>query len=476
MNHTASYDAVVVGSGPNGLGAAITLAEAGQRVVVLEANETAGGGVRSLPLTEPGFVHDFGAAVFPFGMGSPFFRRLPLERYGLRWVHPDLPLAHPLDGGRAALMYPSLGETAEHLGHDGARYRRLLGPTVRAWPKLAEEILGPVLHVPRHLVTLARFGLPALLPASAVAALFRTEEARALWAGCAAHAALPFSDIASAAVGLVLMGVGHRAGWPVPEGGAQSITNALVAHLEALGGEVACGERVEAWEDLPHAKAVLMDTAPETLLRVAGDRLPASYQTAVHRFERGPSAFKLDYALDGPVPWANADVARAATVHLGGTFEEIAEAEAAVADGIVHPRPYVLLAQPTLFDPTRAPEGKHTLWAYGHLPFGSSVDYADEIEAQIERFAPGFRDRMIARHAMAPADLERRNANLVGGDIFGGSQHLGQVVARPRLRPQPYRTGAPGLYLCSASTPPGAGVHGMCGVRAAQVALRDVFA
>ncbi len=475
MSKAGRYDAVVIGAGPNGLAAAITLAEAGLRVVVLEANETAGGGVRSLALTEPGFVHDFGAAVFPFGLGSPFFRRLPLERYGLKWIHPDLPLAHPLDDGRAALMYPSLGETAEHLGRDGSRYRRLLAPTVRAWPKLAEEILGPVLHIPRHLITLGRFGLPALLSASAVARLFRTEEARALWAGCAAHAALPFTASASAAVGLVLMGVGHRVGWPIPEGGAQAITDALVAHLGTLGGEVVTGERVEAWDDLPPAKAVLMDTAPETLLKVAGDRLSDSYREALRSFQRGPAVFKLDYALDGPVPWANADVARAATVHLGGTFEELAEAEAAVAEGIVHPRPYVLLAQPSLFDPTRAPEGKHTLWAYAHLPFGSNADYTEAIEAQIERFAPGFRDRVIARSTLDPAALERHNANLVGGDIFGGAQNLGQVIARPRLRPQPYRTGADGLYLCSASTPPGAGTHGMCGVRAAEAALRDVF-
>ncbi len=474
---SGTYDAIVVGAGPNGLAAAITLAEAGLRVVVFEANATAGGGVRSLPLTEPGFVHDFGAAVFPFGLGSPFFQRLPLARYGLRWVQPDLPLAHPLDGGRAALMYPSLGQTAEGLGRDGARYRRLLAPLVRAWPRLAEEILGPVLHLPRHLLTLGRFGLPALLPARTLAdLLFRREGARALWAGVAAHAALPFSAPASSAVGLVLLAVGHRVGWPVPRGGAQAITDALVAHLGALGGEVVTGERVEALGDLPPARSVLMDTAPETLLRVAGDRLPEGYRAALRAFRRGPSVFKLDYALDGPIPWQNPDCARAGTVHLGATLEEIAEAEAAVAEGRVHPRPYVLLAQPSLFDATRAPEGKHTVWAYAHLPFGSTVDYAAAIEAQIERFAPGFGDRVIARSVLDPAALERRNANLVGGEIFGGAQDLAQVVARPVLRPEPYRTGVPGLYLCSASTPPGGGVHGMCGVRAAQTALRDVFA
>ena len=472
----ARYDAVVVGAGPNGLAAAITLAEAGLRVVVLEANATIGGGVRSMPLTEPGFVHDFGASVFPLGAGSPFFRRLPLERYGLRWIHPDVPLAHPLDGGRAALMLRSLDETAGRLGRDGARYRRLFAPLVRAWPKLGTEILGPMLRFPRHPVALGRFGLRALLPAKVLAdLLFRDDLARALWAGVAAHAALPFSAPASAAVGLVLQTLGHRVGWPIPRGGAQALTDALVAHLGTLGGEVVTGERVEDLGDLPAARAVLLDLAPEALLRIAGDRLDEGYREALRRFRRGPSVFKLDYALDGPIPWANPDCARAATVHLGGTLEEIAEAEAAIAEGRVHPRPYALLAQPSLADPTRAPEGKHTAWAYARLPFGSEADYTEAIEAQIERFAPGFRGRVIARHALTPEALERHDANLVGGEIFGGAQDLAQVVARPRWSLRPYRAGA-GLYLCSASTPPGGGVHGMCGAHAARAALRDAFA
>lgn len=472
-----SYDAVVVGAGPNGLAAAITLAEAGLRVVVLEANETAGGGVRSMSLTEPGFVHDFGASVFPLGVGSPFFGRLPLERYGLRWIHPEAPLAHPLDGGRAALMLRSLGETARHLGRDGANYRRLFVPLVRMWPKLGGEVLGPVLHVPRHPLALGRFGLRALFPAKALAdLLFRDDLARALWAGTAAHAAQPFSAPGSAAIGLVLQTLGHRVGWPVPQGGAQALTDALVAHLGTLGGEVVTGERVESLDDVPAARAVLLDLAPEALLRIAGDRLDDGYRKALRTFRRGPSVFKLDYALDGPIPWASPDCARAATVHLGGTLEEIAEAEAAVAEGRVHPRPYVLLAQPSLFDSTRAPAGKHTAWAYAHLPFGSGADYTDAIEAQIERFAPGFRDRVIARRALSPEALERHDANLVGGEVFGGAQDLAQVVARPRLSLRPYHTGTPGLYLCSASTPPGGGVHGMCGAHAAHAALRDVFA
>lgn len=477
MPTNSSYDAVVIGAGPNGLAAAITLAEAGQRVVVLEANETAGGGVRSLGLTEPGFVHDFGAAVFPLGLGSPFFKRLPLERYGLRWIHPDVPLAHPLDGGRAALLHRSVEATAAGLGRDGAAYRRLFEPLAAAWPKLAEEILQPLVHLPHHLPALAGFGLRAILPIQTLADLaFHDEPARALWAGSAAHAALPFSAVGGSAFGLVLGALGHRVGWPIPEGGAQAITDALVAHLAALGGEVVTGERVERLDDLPAARAVLADVSPETLLVLAGDRLPDRYRSALEGWQRGPAAFKLDYALDGPIPWANPDCARAATVHLGGTLEEIAASEQAAADGRPDPNPYVLLAQPSLFDPTRAPEGKHTVWAYSHVPLGSTVDVTATIEAQIERFAPGFRDRVIARSVLPPAALERHDANLVGGDIFGGSQDLWQVAARPVLSPNPYETGVPGLYLCSSSTPPGGGVHGMCGYNAAQSALRDVFA
>ena len=438
MLMTANVDAIVIGAGPNGLAAAITLAEAGKRVVVFEANATAGGGVRSLELTEPGFVHDFGAAVFPLGLGSPFFRRLPLERYGLRWIHPEVPLAHPLDGGRAVLLHRSIEETAAGLGRDGAAYRRLFGPLAEAWPKIAGEVLQPMVHVPRYPIALANFGLRAILPIRALADLaFRDEPARALWAGTAAHAALPFSAPGGSAFGLVLTALAHRVGWPIPQGGAQAITDALVAHFEALGGEVVTGERVDDLSGLPAARAVLADVSPGALLRLAGDLLPSGYRKALERWRRGPAAFKLDYALDEPIPWANPDCARAATVHLGGTFEEIEASERAVAEGRVPASPYVLLAQPSLFDPARAPEGKHTAWAYGHVPLGSTVDVAEAIEAQIERFAPGFRDLILARHTTSAAELEAYNANYVGGDIGAGSNEGLRLLMRPMLSRSP---------------------------------------
>ena len=471
------YDAVVVGAGPNGLAAAIRLAESGRRVVVFEANEAAGGAVRSLSLTLPGFVHDFGAAVFPLGKGSPFFERLPLAAHGLHWIQPDVPLAHPLDGGRAVLLHRSLERTAAGLGRDGERYYRLVAPLVRSWPALRSEILRPVLHVPRHPLPLARFGLRALVPPGPLAqAVFRDAPAKALWAGVAAHAGRPFTSVGSSAFGLVLHALAHRVGWPIPRGGAQSITDALVGHLRSLGGTLVTSERIGRLGDLPPFGAALLDVAPRTLLRIAGDRMPGRYRRRLAAFRHGPGAFKIDWALDAPIPWANADVARAATVHLGGTLDEIAASERATAEGRVPAAPYVLLAQPSLFDPSRAPEGQHTAWAYVHVPNGSTADMTDAIEEQVERFAPGFRDRILARHTFSPAEMEAADANLVGGDVFGGSHALGQLIARPVLSPSPYRTPVPGVYLCSASTPPGGGVHGMCGFHAAETALEDVFA
>lgn len=468
-------DAIIVGAGPNGLAAAIRLAESGLRVVVFEANEAPGGAVRSLPLTRPGFVHDVGAAVFPLGVGSPFFSSLPLERYGLRWRWPEVPLAHPLDGGRAAVLDRSLEATAAGLGRDGAAYRRLVGPLARRWDALGGEILRPLLHVPRDPLVLAGFGLRALVPAQALARVaFREAPARALWAGLAGHSGLPLAAPGSSAVALVLAALAHRVGWPVPEGGAQALTDALVAHLRALGGEVVTGVRVEHLGELPEARAVLLDVSPEAFLRLAAGRLPGGYRRALRRFRRGPGTFKVDWALDAPILWANAACGRAGTVHLGGTLAEIAAAERAVARGRVPERPFVLVAQPTLADPTRAPAGRHVAWAYCHVPNGSTADQTRAIEAQVERFAPGFRDRILARHTASPADLEAADANLVGGDLTGGAQTLRQLIARPTVT-TPYNTPLAGVFLCSASTPPGGGVHGMCGVHAADAALADVF-
>ncbi len=470
----AGYDAVIVGAGPNGLAAAVTLARAGRRVLVLEANDTVGGAARSAALTRPGFVHDLGSAVHPMGVASPFFRTLPLERYGLEWVHPHVPMAHPLEGGRAAVLYRSLEETARALGRDGAAYRRPMAPLARRWEALVDEVLQPVLHVPRHPLVLVRFGLPALLPAQTLARLlFRTEAARALFAGNAAHAVLPLSAPVSSAFGLLIGMTGHAVGWPVPRGGAQAIGDALAAYLRDLGGEIRTGRRVASLRELPPARAVVLDVTPRQLVRLAGERLPASYRKKMQRWRYGPGAFKLDYALSEPIPWAAATCRRAGTVHVGGTLEEVAAAEKAVGAGHVPERPFVLLAQPSLFDPTRAPEGRHTAWAYCHVPNGSPVDMTRRIERQIERFAPGFRDCIVERFVSSPATLERQNANLVGGDINGGRMGLRQLLARPVLSAKPYRTPARGVYLCSASTAPGGGVHGMCGYHAARTVLRD---
>lgn len=471
-----SWDAVVVGAGPNGLAAAIVLAQAGLRVVVFEANEQPGGGVRSFESTLPGVQHDFGAAVFPLGIGSPFFQRLPLHRYGLRWVHPEIPLAHPLDGGRAVFLFRSVKETGAQLGRDANAYRRLLQPLAEAWPRLGPEILQPFLHIPRHPWLLARFGIPALLPAKALAnRFFRTEQARALWAGLAAHAALPLTAPGTSSFGLVLGALGHHVGWPIPEGGAGALTAALVNHLRTLGGEVITGARIHHLNDLPPARAVLMDVSPRALAAIAGDRLPNTYRDDLLRYPPGPGVFKVDYALDAPIPWTHPVCARAGTLHLGGTLEEIHQGEQAVAGGRVTSSPFVLAGQPNLFDPTRAPKGIHTLWAYCHVPNGDKTDMADAIEAQIERFAPGFQRHVRARQVFTPAQLQASNANLSGGDIFGGAQDLWHLLARPVFRSAPYRTPAQGLYLCSASTPPGGGVHGMCGYHAARTALRDLF-
>jgi phytoene dehydrogenase-like protein len=472
-----AYDAVVVGSGPNGLAAAVALAQAGRSVLVREAAETIGGGTRSAELTLPGFVHDVCSTIHPLAAGSPFFRTLPLGDHGLELVQPPVPLAHPLDDGSAVVLARSVDETADGLGEDGEAYRRLVGAVADDWRRLEEAILGPVVRVPRHPVTLARFGISALRSAAGVArSLFRGERARALFAGCAAHSMVPLERSPTAGFGLVLLALGHVAGWPVARGGSQAVADSLASYLRSLGGEIETGRPVESLADLPATRAVLCDLTPRQLIRVAGERLPPRYGRALERFRYGPGSFKVDFALDGPVPWRALACGRTACLHVGGTFAEIAASERAPWDRREAERPFVLVAQQTVVDPSRAPEGKHTVWAYCHVPNGSRADMTQAIEAQIERFAPGFRERVLARHVMGPADLERHNPNLVGGDINGGASDLPQVFGRPAFRVVPYSTPVPGLFLCSSSTPPGGGVHGMCGFLAAEAALRGPLA
>ena len=467
------HDAIVVGSGPNGLAAAIALARAGRSVLVLEARDTIGGGMRTEALTGPGFAHDTCSAIHPLAVASPFFRGVPLEEHGVEWVQPPAPLAHPLDDGTAVLLERSLEKTAAGLDPgDGDAWLRLLGPLAAAGDELLEGILAPPLP-PRHPLLLARFGRTAIRSASSLArSAFAGERARALFAGNAAHSMLPLDATASAAFGLVLATLGHAVGWPLPRGGSQAIADALASYLRALGGEIETGHSVESLGELAGARIVMLDVAPRQLLRLAGDRVPARYRRALERYRYGPGVVKVDYALSGPVPWRAPECARAATVHLGGTLDEIASAEREVSRGRHPARPYVLVAQQSLFDPTRAPDGCHTLWAYTHVPNGSSQDVTDRIEAQLERFAPGFRELVIARSVLDPAAMEARNPNYVGGDINGGSAELRQLLARPVARAVPYRTPIDGVYLCSASTPPGGGVHGMCGANAARAALR----
>jgi phytoene dehydrogenase-like protein len=471
-----SYDAVVIGSGPNGLAAAITIARQQRSVLVIEAETTLGGGARSAELTLPGFVHDLCSAIHPLGVASPFFRSVNLVEHGLEWVHPPAPLAHPLDDGTAAVLERSLEETGRTLGPDADAYRRLMGPLVAGADALFAETLGP-LRPPRHPILMARFGLRAVRSAVGLArAWFRGPHAQALFAGMAAHSILPLEKMLTSAVGIMLGVAGHAIGWPLPRGGSQRITEALVRELKVLGGEVVTGWRVQSLAELPAARAYLFDTAPRHLANICRERLPASFRAALERFRHGPGVYKLDWALDGPIPWRAQACSRAATVHLGGTLEEIAAAEAAVWRGEHPERPYVLVAQQSLFDPTRAPAGKHTGWAYCHVPAGSMVDCSEIIERQVERFAPRFRDRILARSVTTPADFERRNANFIGGDITGGVMDLGQLFTRPTCRLVPYSTPAKDVFLCSASTPPGAGVHGMCGYWAAKAALRTVLA
>jgi len=471
-----SYDAVVVGAGPNGLAAAIRLAQEGLAVLLLEGSDNIGGGTRSAEITLPGFRHDLCSAIHPLGVGSPFFRQLPLEKYGLHWIQPEFPLAHPFDEGPAALLRRSIRDTAEGLGPDKSNYEGLMAPLLPNWEKLSFEFLQPLFHFPRHPIILARFGFHAVRSATALAkSCFETERAKGLFAGLAAHSFLPLEKIPSSAFGLVLGLMAHAVGWPLPKGGSQEIANALAAHLRSLGGEIRTHSPVENLAALPPARVTLLDVTPRQLLRMAEDRIPVSYRRQLQKFRYGPGVFKLDYALSAPIPWKARECALAGTVHLGGTLDEVATSERQISNGEPPSRPFVLLTQPTLFDKSRAPNAKHIAWAYCHVPNGSSFEMTERIEDQIERFAPGFRDCILARHSLNPAAMQQRNPNLVGGDINGGAADLWQLLARPILSPAPYRTAIPGLYLCSSSTPPGGGVHGMCGFHAAETAVHDWF-
>ena len=463
----------IIGSGPNGLSAAIALAQAGVDVEVFEAEAVPGGGARTLPLTLPGFEHDFGSAVHPMAAGSPFFSSLPLGDYSLSWVHGQAPLAHPLDDGSAVMLEQDLADQDRQFGSDAQAWRNLVEPLVDHWEQFAQDALGPALNIPRHPLLMARFGMVAFQPARRIATRhFSHPRTRALFAGLAGHSFLSFNEMLSSAAALVLGAAAHRFGWPVARGGSQSITNALIGYLQSLGGKLHTSCRIgpeefRAWNE-PDL-ATLFDTSPRQLAAIAGDCLTPGFRGMMERFKPGPGVFKIDYALSEPVPWRAPECRRAITVHLGGSYEEIAASEDAVSEGLHPESPFVLAAQPSLFDATRAPQGQHTFWAYCHVPNGSTVDMTDRLEAQIERFAPGFRDCVLARHVSSPATLERMNANLLGGDISGGDMTIRRFLMRPTMLT--YETSAPNLFLCSSSTPPGGGVHGMCGYRAARVVL-----
>ncbi len=478
MSTKHQYDAVVIGAGPNGLAAAITIARTGKSVIVYEAKETIGGGSRSMELTLPGFVHDVCSAIHPLGLGSTFFRALPLEQYGLEWIQPHAPLAHPFDDGTVAVLERSIDATGATLGVDARAYEKLMKPLVAHWDTIFDAFFGPLRLTPLflHPFALAGFGFKALRSARGFAeSHFKGKQARALFGGMCGHWMLPLERPVSAAAGLALGTMGHAIGWPLPRGGSQSIVDSLAAYLHSLGGEIVTGTEIKSFDMLPPAHAVLCDITPRQLLRIAGTRLPSGYQRKLRHYRYGPGVFKLDLALDGPIPWRSPACERAGTVHVGGTLPEIAAAEAAVWRGEHPERPLVVLAQQSLFDPTRAPAGKHTVWTYCHVPSGSTVDMTERIEAQIERFAPGFRDRILARHTFNAAQMEQYNANYIGGDINGGVQDIWQLFTRPTIQINPYTTPLDNVYLCSSSTPPGGGVHGICGYYAAKTALKKSF-
>jgi phytoene dehydrogenase-like protein len=463
--------AVVVGSGPNGLAAGITLARAGVEVTVLEAADLPGGGTRSSELTLPGLIHDECSGFHPLAVDTPFSREVDLQAHGLRWRWPEVQYSHPLDGGRGAASLRSVEETADGLGHDGRRWQRVFGPLTEQFDAITADFLRPMLHVPAHPLALARFGLLSSLPASILAGRMSTEEARALYGGVAAHAMRPLSSPMSSAIGVALGTAAHAYGWPVAEGGSSAISNAMVAALEDLGGKVITGTYVRSLDELGDPDVVMLDVTPAAAVSIVGERMPARVRRPLRRYRHGAGVFKVEFALDGEVPWAHEASRRAGTVHVGGSFEEIAAAERQVARGTMPERPFVLVGQQFLADPTRSRHGRNPLYAYAHVPAGYAGDATGAIEAQIERFAPGFQDRILARHVRSVAQMEAHNPNYVGGDVVTGANSALQLVFRPRIALDPYTVGVPGVYLCSAATPPGAGAHGMCGYNAARSAL-----
>jgi phytoene dehydrogenase-like protein len=473
MNKT-EYNAVVVGSGPNGLAAAITMRQAGLSVLLLEGKQTIGGGLRSAELTLPHFIHDVCSAIHPLTAGSPFFQTLPLDKHGLTFIYPPVAAAHPFDDGTAAALQSSIDATAQKLGIDERSYRNLMKPLANDWSGIAADVLGP-LRLPKKPFAMTRFGLQALTSATQLAKRFSTREAKGLWAGMAAHSMQPLSNVATSAIGLVLMATGHVGGWPLAKGGSSAIANALASYFKALSGTIETNFYVRSLGQLPSAHVVLFDVTPKQLLQIAGHKFSSLYKWQLKRYRYGMGVFKIDWALDDPIPFIATACREAGTVHLGNTLEEIAAAEQLVAKGGHPQKPFVLLAQQSLFDASRAPEGKHTAWAYCHVPNGSEVDMTERIEMQVERFAPGFRERILKRHVMNTAQMEEYNPNYIGGDINGGTIDAGQLFTRPVLRLSPYRTSTKGLYICSSSTPPGGGVHGMCGYHAAKRALKEVF-
>ena len=470
----STYDAIIVGSGPNGLAAAITLAQDGQKVLVLEAKDTLGGGTRTAEITLPGFQHDICSAIHPLGVASPFFSRLPLDNFGLEWITPPVALAHPFDDGQAAILGRSIDESAGSMGVDKQAYIRLMAPLVGSWQEILEDILGPFPLIPHHPISLARFGLQALRSLRGFAeSNFRGAQARGLFAGLAGHGMLPLEEFTTASIAIVLGILAHAVGWPIPRGGSQAISNAMAAYLNSLGGEIVTGQEVKSLDDLPASEAVLLDITPQQIVKICGDRLPPRYRGQLESYRYGPGVCKVDFALSEAIPWKAADCHRAGTIHLGATLEEISASESAVWRSVNPDRPLVLLAQQSLFDESRAPGGQHTAWAYCHVPHGSSSDVSEQITAQIERFAPGFRDIVLAKHVYTAPQMQAYNPNYVGGDINGGVQDWKQLFTRPVPRWSPYTTPVKGLYICSSSTPPGGGVHGMCGYHAAKRVLRE---